>query len=142
MHLYGGYGDADISSDLFIETARGRLDHDLPLARAKSIETLFERMKRLITLPTSPIPTKAVLDSIEQLLVSERLGEELYCTALHRLYGHGNIAVRRDEYDWDLPVGRSQFALELKTTGPRHSNIEHEAARALRGLGLEKIGNG
>ena len=80
-------------------------------------------------------------DGIKEVLITERLCEELYGTALHRLYGHRNVAMRRDEDSRHLPVRRGKVALKLKTASPRHSNVEHQASRAVWRGSIEKIGN-
>ena len=132
MHLHRRFGDADIAGNLFVEATGRDLDHDLALAGAERVETLPERTQGLITLPTGTIASEAGLDSIEEVLITERLCEELYGTALHRLHGHRDVAVRCDEDDRDLPVRRGKVALKLKTASPRHSNVEHQASRAVR----------
>jgi hypothetical protein len=63
-------------------------------------------------------------------------------TRLHRLHGHRNIAVRRDEDGRELPVGRIKLTLELEAASPRHSHIDDQADRALGPLSLEEIANG
>jgi hypothetical protein len=83
--------------------------------------------------------SRAGLDSIKKILITERLCEELYRTALHRLHGHGHVSVGCDEDDRHLPVCGGKVALKLKTASPGHSHVEHEAGRALRGISLEKI---
>ena len=105
------------------------------------LETLFERTQGLVTLPTGTIASEAGLDSIEEVLITEWLREELDGTALHRLHGHRDVAVRGDEDDRELPVRRGKLALKLKAASPRHSNVEHQAGRAVRRLGLQEIGN-
>jgi hypothetical protein len=49
--------------------------------------------------------------------------------------------VRCHEDDRHLPVCSGKLALKLKTAPPRHSHVEYQASRALRRIGLEKIGN-
>jgi hypothetical protein len=49
--------------------------------------------------------------------------------------------MRCDEDDRHLPVRRGKVALKLKTASPRHSNIKHQASRAVRRRSIEKIGN-
>src|SRR6202040_383958 len=53
--------------------------------------------KRFLTAGT--IASKAGLDSVEEILVTERFCEEFYGTALHGLHGHRNVPVRCDEDD-------------------------------------------
>jgi hypothetical protein len=46
--------------------------------------------------------------------------------------------VRCDEDDRHLPVCRGKVALKLETTSLRHSNVEHQASRAVRRGALKK----
>ena len=91
-----------------------------------------ELIQRLFTFSTGTIARKTSLDRIEQVLITERLGEELYGPALHRLHGHRNVAVRRDEDDWQLPVRGGELALKLEAASPRHSHVDDQAGRAVR----------
>ena len=141
MHLHRRFGDADIVSNLFVEATGRDLDHDLPLAGAERFETLPEPIQGPITLPTGTIASEAGLDGVEEVLITERFCEELYGTALHRLHGHRDVAMRCDEDDRHLPVRRGKVALKLKAASPRHSNVEHQASRAVREVGIQKIGN-
>src|SRR4029450_5648157 len=141
MHLNRGFGDADIAGNLFIEATGRDQEHDLSLTGAERVEALSERTQGLITLPTGPITSKAGLDGIEEVLITERFREELDRTALHRLHGHRNVAVRCDENDSELPVRRSELALKLETASSRQSHVQHQTGRAVRRIGLEKIRN-
>jgi len=105
------------------------------------VETLPERTQGPIVLAASKIASEAGLDSLEKILIAKRFGEEFYGTALHRLHGHRNVAVRRHENDRHLPVGRGKVALKFETASSRHSNIEHQASWAVRRGGIEEIGN-
>ena len=136
MHFHREFGDADIVGNLFVEATSRDQDHDFALARAERVETLPERTQGPITLPTGTIASEAGLDSVEEVLITERFCEELYGTALHRLHGHRDVAMRCDEDDRHLPVRRGKVA--LKTASPRHSNVEHQASRAVRRGGIEK----
>src|SRR3954465_837389 len=88
------------------------------------------------------IARKAELNGIEEVLITERLRQELNGTPLHRLYRHRDVAVRRDEDDGEFPVGRCDLALKIKAAFPGQSHVEHEAGGAIRQLGLEKVRNG
>ena len=99
MHLHRGYRDAYVAGNLFIEATGRDLDHDLTLAGAERIETRPERTQGLITIPTGTIASEANLDRLEEVLIAERLREEFYGTALHRLHSHWDVRVRCDEDD-------------------------------------------
>ena len=49
--------------------------------------------------------------------------------------------MRCDEDDRHLPVRRGKVPLKLKAASPRHSNVEHQASRAVREVGIQKLGN-
>ena len=141
MHLHRKFGDADIVGNLFVQATRRDLSHDLTLAGAERFEALPEHTQGPVALPTCTIASEAGLDGVEKFLITERLCEKLYGTALHRLHGHRNVAVRGDEDDRNLLVRSSKVALKLKTALPRHSNVEHQTARAIRRFGTQKIRN-
>ena len=142
MYLYCGLSDANIAGDLLIEATGCDLNHDLSLARAERFKTLPEGIQGPITFATRTIASEARLHRIEEILIPERFCEELYCPALHRLYGHRDVPVRRDEDDRHFPVCRGKVSLQLKAASPWHSNVEHEATRTIPRIGIQKVGNG
>jgi hypothetical protein len=104
------------------------MQHDLALARAERIETLPEHGQCPITLPAGTIASEAGLDSVKKILVTERLCEELYRTALHRLHGYWHVGMGCDEDNRPLPVCGGKVALKLKTASSRHSHVEYQAS--------------
>jgi len=142
MHLHRGFGDADIVGDLLVPATGDDMEHDVALAGAERIETFPERGQCPFTLPTGTIASEAGLNGVKQILITERLCEELYRTALHCLHSHRYIGVRCHEDDRYLPVCSSKLALKLKAASPRHSHVEYQASRPLWRIGLEKVGNG
>jgi hypothetical protein len=116
------------------------MQHDLALARAERIETLPEHGQCPITLPAGTIASEAGLDSVKKILVTERLCEELYRTALHRLHGHWHVGVGCDEDNRHLPVCGGEVVLKLKTASSQHSHVEYQASRAVRRICLQELG--
>jgi hypothetical protein len=57
-----------------------------------------------------------LLDGIQQILMTEWLGEKFYCPRLHGPHGHRNVPMRGDNDDWNLNVGLCQFTLEIEPT--------------------------
>src|SRR5215469_10544018 len=97
MHLHRGFGDAEIEGNLFAEAPARNLNHDLALSGAERGEALSEVRQSLFIVPPRTIPRKAELDGIEEVLITERLGQELNGTPLHRLHRHRDVAMPRDE---------------------------------------------
>src|SRR5882672_5890898 len=131
MHLHRRLGDADIVGGLLVEATSQDMEHDLTLAGAERAETLPERSQCPVALPPGMVASEAGLDSVKKILIAKRLCEELHRAALHRLHGHRHVSMRCNEDDRHLPVRSSKTALKLKTASPRHSNVEHQAGRAL-----------
>src|SRR5215469_7148470 len=141
MHLHCGFGDADIAGSLLVQVTGHNMEHDVPLTGAERVKALPERSQFPFTFSTGTVASETSLNSVKQLLVTERFCEELQRTALHRLHRHLHVGVRCDEDDRHLPVCSRKVALKLKTASPWHSDVEYEASRPLRRIGLEKIGN-
>src|SRR5262245_58886242 len=141
MHLHRGFSDANIMGNLLVQASGHDMEHDLTLAGAERVETLPERSQSPITLPSGTITSQSGFDRLNEVLITERLCQELYGTSLHRLHGHRNVSVRCDEDDRHLPVCRGEVALKLKTASARHSHVEYQASRAVRGIALQEIGN-
>src|SRR5262249_22851053 len=108
---------------------------------AKRFKTLPERTQGPIALPTGTIPGEAGRDSVEEILLTERFCQEFNGTPLHRLHGHWDIGMCRNEDDGRLSIRRGQVALKVQTALLRHSHVQHQASWAVRRGGLEKIGS-
>src|SRR6266436_3728551 len=99
-----------ISPALFAKAAVRDLNHDLALPGAQRLEAFPEGGQSFFILPPSAIASEAELNGVEEFLITERLRKELNGTALHRLNRHRDVAVPRDEDDWDFPVRRGELA--------------------------------
>ena len=88
MHLHRGFGNADIAGNLFAKAAVRDLNHDLALPGAQRLEAFPEGGQSLFILPPSTIAREAELNGVEEILITERLCQELNGTALHRLHRH------------------------------------------------------
>src|SRR6266576_2063581 len=141
MHLHGPFRETDIEGNLFAHSALCDLNHDLVLSRAQRFKTLPECSQGLFTCPPGTITSKAGLDGIEKVLITERLRQELNGTTFHSLHRHGNVTMPCDEDDWEVPFGRGEVTLKLETTSPRQSHVKHQAGRAMRLFGFKNIGN-
>src|ERR1700745_699167 len=99
IYLHRRFADADIVGNLFVQATGRDLNHDLTLAGAERFETLPERSRGPFTLPPGTLASEAGLDGVEEVLITEWFGEELYGAALHRLHGHRDVAMRGHEDD-------------------------------------------
>src|SRR6476660_6964869 len=101
MHLHGGFGNADITRNLFAKATARDLNHDLALPGAERLEALPEDRQSLFILPPGTIASEADLNGVNEVLITERLRQELDGATLHRLHRHRDVAVSCDEDDWE-----------------------------------------
>src|SRR5215469_12068574 len=97
---------------------------------------LSERIQEPVAFAVSAVASETDLDRIDELLITERLREKLYGTALHRLHGHRDVAVSRYEDDWEISVCLHKLALKLKSASTGQSHIQHQANRTVREIAL------
>ena len=86
-------------------------------------------LSRPVILEPGAVASEADMNGVEQILVAERLRQKLDRTSLHRLHGHGNVAMPGDEDDRELNVSPRQLTLKFEAALPGKPDIEHEAGR-------------
>ena len=101
-----------------------------------------ERAQGLFILAPSTIASEAHLDRVDQVLITEGLGQELNGAALHRLHRHRDVTVPRYEDNRDLDIRSRELALKIQTAPPRQSNVQDEAGGTVRAVRFEEVGNG
>src|SRR6266481_3430041 len=124
MDLYSDLADADVVRDLLVEAASHHQGHHLTLPGSESLEARPQRGDRLFVLQPRAISREAELNRVQQVLVAERLGQELDRSSLYRLHGHRDVAVSGDEDDRNVNVRRRQLSLKIETTSAGQSDIE------------------
>src|SRR5262249_60490886 len=65
--------------------------------------------------------------SIQDILLTKRLGQELDCAGFHRPDRHGYIAVAGYEDDRCLDFCLGQLALKIEPANPRQADIQDQA---------------
>ena len=64
MNFHGGFRNANIVSDLLVQTTGSDLEHNLPLPGAERVETLPERTQRPVAIAPGAIAGEPGLDCI------------------------------------------------------------------------------
>src|SRR5262249_43629632 len=82
---------------LLVELPRHDEGHDLALTRRERGVAILQRRQLVLPLPGDLVALERLVDGIEQVLVVERLGEELDRAGLHGLHGRRDVAVAGDE---------------------------------------------
>src|SRR6516162_67102 len=132
MDFYGDLADADIEGDLLVETAGHHQGHDFALAGGERLKPRPQRGDCLFVLQPCAIAREAQLDRVQQVLIAERLGQELDRSSLYRLDGHWDVAVSGDEDDRNLNVRCRELSLKIETASAGQPDIEHKAGGSFR----------
>ena len=82
---------------------------------------------------------KGGLDGVEQVLITERLGEELNCASLDGPYRHLDVTVAGDEDDWRNPDPLVQYRLQVQAALTGQPDIEHETSGTVRQINCEEL---
>jgi hypothetical protein len=82
MDLHCDFWDTDIVGNLLAEAALHDLDHYLAFPSGERCEARPERTQGLFILAPSTIASEAEVDRVDQVLITERLDQELNGTAL------------------------------------------------------------
>jgi hypothetical protein len=139
VYLDCGFSHAHLGGDLFVEQAGDHPRQNLLLAPRKRCEALSQGGNLRVMLAEEAVALKRLMDSVQQILIVERLGEELQRPRLHRPDRHGSISEASDENDRNVNIGLCQLALEIEPTLSRQPDIEDQAARNIRQLPLQNF---
>src|SRR5262245_65963218 len=94
----------EVAGNQLVHPTGNHVRHDLALARGQRFKALLELPDSLRVATPGAVTLDPLLNGIEQLLVTERLGQELDGAGLHRLHAHWYVAVAGDEYDGQMDV--------------------------------------
>src|SRR3984893_10958946 len=142
MDLHRGFGDAQVAGNLLVQTPLSDLSQNCALARRQDFESRPERRQCFFILAAFTVSGEPNIHSVQEILVSERLREELDGACLHRLDADRNVAMSGHEDDWESDARRGKIALKIQSALTRQSHIEDETSSAVGRFGGEKIGDG
>ena len=90
-------------------------------------------------LPLMAVRLDGGADGLEEILVVDRLGEEINRAALHGAHAHRDVAVAGEEDDRDLAAPGDQRLLQLQAVQARHRHVQHQAAGCVRIVLIEEL---
>src|SRR6266436_2431285 len=139
MDLHGDFAGPQLKSDLLIEHSRNYQGHNLTLAYSQSRVALSQFGKVTLLLARHTVAIQSLADRIQQVLVLERLGQELHGTGFHGLHRHRNISMSGDKDDGNLHTRITQLALKVQTVDARKAHVQNKAARPVRWLAAQEF---
>src|SRR5262249_55003243 len=137
-----GLARAERSSDLLVGQPGHHSLHHFPLARRERLETAPKALTLRPMVASGAIAFQRSLDGIEELLFAERLGQKLDRAGFHRLHGHRDVTVSRDEDDGNTDPSVRHPLLEIETAQARHPHVEHNATGSVSAFAAEELMGG
>src|SRR5580700_773042 len=142
MDLHSDFAGSEIKSHLLIEHARNHQTHDLALACRKRLVPLLQFGELTLLLARCPIALQSLMDSIQQVLVAEWLGQELHRAGFHGFHRHRNISMTADENDRNPDTRVNQLVLKFQTVYSGKSYVQHQATWPVRPLSAQELWRG
>lgn len=68
-------------------------------------------------------------NGVQSVLITERLGQEIYSAMLHCSHRHRNITMTDAQNDRQRIAEICQLLLEIEPAHPRQAHIEHDASK-------------
>jgi hypothetical protein len=130
--LDGDFTYAKTGADGFVAQAFDNAAHDFPLAHCQCAPANLKCGEQLFGLPKLSVLLNAELDRIEQLLLTEGLGKELYGAGFHRADRHSDVIISTDKDYRHQSVRTLKLVVEIEATLARQPDIKNEASRAFR----------
>src|SRR5258706_2380804 len=141
VRLHRRNADSDIRSDLLVETTRQHQFKHLAFALRQPAEVRSSFRDGVFVVAVGTVLTDRQLDRVQQLLITDRLGEELNRSGLHGPNRHRDIRVAADENNRQVNIRLDEAIVKLQSTPPRQSDVENEASQDARARGGEKFLN-
>src|ERR1700733_8793441 len=108
LNLHGTFRGSKLVRDLLVEHARDNHGNHLALARSQRVEAPFEDHYFLFLFTSGAISLQCDTNSIQQILITEWLGEEFNRPSLHGANTHRDVAMagEKDDRNINLPGGQ------------------------------------
>src|SRR5712671_4406081 len=139
MDLHRDLCDAEFGRDLLVHETIGDVCHHLPLARGQRVQQDSQFRNGPLAIASFLISLERPDHGIQDILVTERLRQEVDGSGFHCLDRHRDVTVTRHKDDRDANIRLSQFGLKVETADPRQPDIEDQAACNIRYLDLPKF---
>src|SRR6267142_1143518 len=142
MDLDGFLGRAKLAGDLLVQKALDDEREDLTFAWRQGLIASPQSKELLLVLSRALATRDTLRDRVEQLLIVERLGEELQRASLHGSDRHRDVTAPGYEHNRQFKAQPSQFCLELQPAEIRQVNIKHQAVGILQSIRTQTLRRG
>jgi hypothetical protein len=139
VHFDGALTDTEISRDHLVHfPVRHSLEY-VPLTVGQRRQFLVERGATQRCLVHRVIETQRFVDALQEIVFAERLANEVDGAATHRLDGHRDITVSRNEDNRQIRSHIDQLFLQIQPGHARHADVEHQAAAPRHVVRIEEL---
>jgi hypothetical protein len=126
MDLQRDLADAELGGRLLVEEAAHDERQDLELSRCECGQPPAQLPELARPVPGLAITVEGRVDRSHQVLLPERLGQEVDGARLHRAHGGRNVSAAGDENDGWMGTARDP-ALQIEPAHVRELDIEDQA---------------
>ena len=123
LNLHRNFARSEFKSDLFVKHAGNHQTHHLALARGQRLIALLQFGKLPLLVARDPVAIEGLLNSVQQILIDEWLGQELHRARFDGFHCHRNIAMSGNKDDGDAHAGVCQFPLKFQAVYSRKGNV-------------------
>ena len=109
--LHSRLARAQLGGDLLVEQTGHDPRQDVPLAWGEGRVAAAQLGPLRAVRAHRPVALDRAADGVEEVLLAERLRQELHGAGLHGLDRHGDVAMPGEEDDWQCRVRLGQLAL-------------------------------
>src|SRR5579862_1222580 len=129
MNLDGALTEAEFGGGDFIGFAAANQRQYFPLARRERVTPRADASALAELDAVLAVRFQRPLHPVDEVLIAERLLQEVERTLLHGLHGHRDVAVPGDEDHRNDRAAQIQLLLQLETAHTGHAHVEYQAAR-------------
>jgi hypothetical protein len=140
MDLDRALAQVEVAGDDLVRLAGHDQAEHLGLAWRQRLEPRADCIALAEQAPRRSVLPERLRDAVEQVLVPERFLDEIHRAGLHRLDGHWDVAMTRDEDDRQDRMTRAELLLQLEAAHAGHADVEHHAAGRVLGPRAQEIG--
>jgi hypothetical protein len=105
--------DTDFCRDLFVQVAGNNQGHYLAFTRCQRVEISAKAHTGFLSIATGLVSFNRPLNRIQQILVSNRLCQELNGASFHGSDRHGNVGMRDYEDNRQMKICLNEVVVKI-----------------------------
>src|SRR5215510_5196782 len=142
VNLYGDLDNSNFCCNLFVHQSGGDQAHHLLFTPTERMVSATQLVYLLIGFSPLAVAIERFSDSIQKVLLPNRLGKKLNRTGLHGLYRHWDIAIAGNKNDWNINVHFGELGLKIEPAQSWQSDVQYQATDLIGQLAPKEFRGG